>query len=58
MTELSKPSIVFEEINGHIIPLNYFKFLRDKRYKTVTPDFSEIDTNAFTYLLIDLFNKD
>lgn len=55
--ELSEPSIVLEKSNGHILPLNYFKVLWDKNYKTVTPDFSEIDEKAFIYLLIHLFTK-
>lgn len=30
--ELSEASTVLEESNGHIIPLNYLKVLRDKYY--------------------------
>lgn len=55
--ELSEPSIVLEEINGHIMSLNYFEVFRDNTYKTVTPDSSEVDTNIFVFLLIHLFNK-
>ena len=50
---LSEHGVILEEGNGHMIP----QVLRDKNYKTVTPDFSDIDTNAFIYLLVHLFNK-
>lgn len=49
----SEHSMVLEENKGHITS----QVLKDKKYKTVTPDFPEIDTHAFIYLLIHLFNK-
>lgn len=52
--ELSESNIVLQESNGHVLPLNGFKVLRDRNYKTVTLDFSDIDRKGFIYLLIHL----
>ena len=55
--ELSESNIVLEESNGHVLPLNDFKVLRDRNCKTVNLDFSDIDRKGFIYLLIHLFTN-